>query len=61
MCCRQPNYGSHQRKIMNQQIATIKDSGLNTDYEGVWDFLLLIVAKSHQENYTDIGSFVWTL
>ena len=47
VCCRQPNYGFRERKIMNHYITTLEDSGLITDCEGSWGSLLLIISRSH--------------
>ena len=58
MCCRQLNYRFHERKIMNRQIATLKASGLITDFEGVWGSFLSLTATPHQEDCTDIDAFV---
>ena len=44
MCCRQPNYRFHERKI-NKKIAPLKASEFMTNCEGVWKSLLLLVAN----------------
>ena len=56
-CCRQSNYGFHERKIMNQYITVLEDSGLITDYKGSRGSLLLFTAKPHQEDCSDINAF----
>ena len=57
--CLQPKNGFHERKIINQYITALENSGLITDCEGSWDSLLLFTTKSHQEDCSDINAFIW--
>ena len=54
MCYYQPSYGLHESKIMKQYIKALEDSGLITDCTRPWGSLLLLAAKPHQEDCTDI-------
>ena len=46
---------------MSQHIKALEESGLITDCTGSWGSLLLLAAKYHQDNCTDISNFVWRL
>ena len=61
VCCRQPSYGIHERKIMNTHIQILEDNDWICDYEGSWGSLLLLAPIPHQEGCTDINDFVWSL
>ena len=61
MCYYQPSYGLHESKIIKQYIKALEDSGLITDYTRSWGSLLLLAAKSHQYDCTDICNFIWRL
>ena len=61
VCCKQPVYEFHERKIMNELIDDLENSGLIRDCEGVWGSLLLLAAKPHQESCDDVNSFIWRL
>ena len=61
VCCRQPSYGYHERKIMNQHISALEDSGLIVDCEGPWGSLLVLAPKPHQEDCSSIDDFIWRL
>ena len=57
VCCRQPSYEYHERKIMNKHIAALEDSGLIVDCEGPWGSLLVLAPKPHQEDCSSIDDF----
>ena len=61
ICCHQPNYGFHERNIVNQLITALVDSGLITDCEGSRGSILLIDVKPRQEDCTNINPFIWML
>ena len=44
---------------MKKHIKTLEESGLITDCTEPWGFLLLLDAKPHQEDCTDIDNFIW--
>ena len=58
VCCCQQNYWFHKCKIVNQQITSLEASDLITNCGGVWGSLLFLAVKPHQDNCTDIGTFV---
>ena len=57
LCCRQPSYGIHERKIMNAHIQIIEDNDWICNCEGALGSLLLVVPKPHQDGCTDINDF----
>ena len=57
VCCHQPNYGFHEREIMNEHITAFDDSRLITDCEDSRGSLLLFTTKPHQEDCSDINAF----
>ena len=61
VCSRQPVYGFHESKIMTQFKADLEANKLIRNYEGPWGSLLLLAAKPHQENFTNISAFLWRL
>ena len=61
VCCRQPSYGIHERKITNTHIQILEDNDRICDCEGAWVWLLLLALKLRQEECTDINDFVWRL
>ena len=51
VCCRQPSYGIHERKIMDKHIQILVP----------WDSIILLAPKPHQESFNNIKDFVWRL
>ena len=56
--CRQPVYGFHESKILTKLIADLEVNKLIRDREGPLDSLVLLAAKFHQENCTNILAFI---
>ena len=52
ICCRQPNDGIHEAKIMSRH--TLENNNWIRDCAGPWGILLLLTAKPHQESCTNI-------
>ena len=61
MCCRQPVYEFHERKITNKLIDDLENSGLIRDCEESWVSLLLLAVKPHQKSCEDMHVFIWRL
>ena len=63
MCCRKPRYGPHESKIIMTQIQVLlanNDGWIRPCYEP-WGFSIVLAAKPHQEQVTNIDEFVWCM
>ena len=58
VCCHQPSYGIHERKIMGKHIHILESNDWICDCEGNLGFLILLALKPHQVEYTDINDFI---
>ena len=45
VCCRQPSYGIHERKIMDKQINILETNDWICDCEGPWGSLILLTSN----------------
>ena len=61
VCCRQPVYGIHKRKIMTAHIEVLEDNDQICDYVGHWGSFLVLSAKPHQEECNNTNDFIWCL
>ena len=59
VCCRQPNYGHHESKIIQAQINAYKANHLIRKCEGPWASSIVLAPEPHQEHITSINKFVW--
>ena len=56
----QPRYGLHESPIMMETIKELLDLGhIIPDKGSPWGFKITLAPKPHQEDITDIKSFVW--
>ena len=49
VCCRQPSYGIHERKIMDKHIHILETNDWICDCEGPLGSLIILAPKQHQE------------
>ena len=61
VCCHQPLYGIHERKIIDKNILVPEANDCSCDCEGHWGFLILLSPKPHQMGCTNINNFLWRL
>ena len=61
VCCRKPRYGPHESKIIMTQIQVLLDNGWIRPCFGPWGSSIVLAAKPHQEQVTDINEFVWRM
>ena len=61
VCCRQPSYGIHERKIMDEHIQALEANDWICDCEGPWGSIVVLAPKPHQESCVNIKDFVWRL
>ena len=57
VCCSQPMYGIHERRIMNTRMKMLEDNDCICDCAGPWGSLLLLATKHYQEKCKDIKDF----
>ena len=50
VCCRQPSYGIHERKIMDKHIQVLEANDWICDCEGPWGSIVVLAPKPHQES-----------
>jgi hypothetical protein len=61
VCCRKPHYGPHESKIIMDQIDVLLNNGWIHPCKGPWGSSIVLAAKPHQEQVTDIADFVWRM
>ena len=61
ICCRKPQYGPHESKIIMNNIQTLLDNNWIKECGGPWGSMIVLAPKPHQEHVTDIKDFVWRM
>ena len=61
VCCRQPSYGIHEGKLINQHIKALHESGMITDCTSPYGSFLLLAARLYQEDCIDIDNLILKL
>ena len=61
VCARQPNYGIHEKKIMQDQLDALIHNGMIVPNYGPWASIIVLAPKPHQEHVMDINDLVWRL
>lgn len=61
ICCRQPCYGPHESKIIQQQVDALLADGLIRECKGPWGSSIVLAPKPHQEDVMDISKFKWRM
>ena len=61
VCCKKPTYGPHEKPIIMDQIKALLDNGWIRECKGAWGSQIVLAAKPHQEQVSDIKDFVWRL
>jgi hypothetical protein len=61
VCCRKPHYGPHESKIIMDQIDVLLNNGWIHPCKGPWGSSIVLAAKPHQEQVTNIADFVWRM
>ena len=61
VCRRKPRYGPHESKIIMTQIQVLLDNGWIRLCKGAWGSSIVLAAKPHQEQVTNIDEFVWRM
>ena len=58
VCCRQPSYSIHERKIMDEHIRILESNDWICDCEGPSVSLILLAPTPHQESCNNIQDFL---
>ena len=60
VCCHTPRYGPHESKVMRKLVENLDDNGWIEDDDGPWGAIIVLAAKTHQEN-VPWDQFQWHL
>ena len=61
VCCKQQAYGPHESKIIMEQVNNLKKNEWIRKCVGAWGSKIVLAAKPHQENITNIEDFIWRM
>lgn len=61
VCCRKPQYGPHESKIIMESIDALKHNSWIRECKGPWGSSIVLAPKPHQEHINDIKEFVWRM
>jgi hypothetical protein len=61
VCCRKPRYGPHESMIIMTQIQVLLDNGWIRLRFGAWGSSIVLAAKPHKKQVTNIDEFVWCM
>jgi hypothetical protein len=61
VCCKEPQYGPHETKIIMEHIAALKHNGWIKPCKGPWGSMIVLAPKPHQEHIENIEDFVWRM
>ena len=61
VCCKKPNYGPYESEIIMKQIFSLLMNDWIEEFSGPWGSMIVLAAKPHEENITDITKFLWRM
>ena len=61
VCCKKPNYGPYESEIIMKQIVSLLKNDWIKECAGPWGSMIVLAAKPHQEDITDITKFIWRM
>jgi hypothetical protein len=60
-CCRLPNYGPHESKIINKHLMALRTNWWILRFWGPWESMIVLTPKPHQEHIMNIEDFIWRM
>ena len=61
VCCRKPRYGPYESRIMMTHLKALLKNDWIERCEGPWGSSIVLAAKPHQEQISNIEDFVWRM